>query len=411
MAPDPSRSTLIMPFALRWRRLLAPRDRELTDAGAAGELVVARARLVLSALLIALPLTSILEGPSAPETMIGFAGVATILAVSALVFYTVRRGFRPTWLGFATSFVDVTLVTCLLASFLAVDPHIAVNSRSTFEVYFLAIGATCLRYDARICLVTGLSAAIQYGALVSLAAMHWTLNSVSYAPYAYGYFSWASEVNRIVLLLGATMLSTTIVARSEELRVMSTHDGLTGLYNRAYFTERLREELLRAERYRHGVSVAIIDLDLFKSVNDQWGHNAGDMVLRGVADCLRNGVRRTDSVARYGGEEFAFMFPETDIDDALLMLERMRQTIRATSVPVAGDRHCVGMTFSGGIASTAADGSTLEELMAQADERLMAAKSAGRDRIVTSGFSRQREGPAMATSASRDGSATAPQTP
>lgn len=374
-----------MSIAHSWRRLLAPRDRELTDAGATGELVVARSRLVLSALLFVLPIGNILEGPAGPETWLGFGGVAIAVVVSIVVLMAVRRGFRPAWLGFATSLFDVSMITCLLVTFLAIDPHIAVNSRTTFEVYFLAIGATCLRYDPRICVVAGLVTVIQYGALVVFTASHWALNSAAYAPYPYGYFSWASEASRLVLLLGATILSKTIVERSEELRVMSTHDSLTGLYNRAYFTERLREELSRAERYGHTVVVAIIDLDLFKNVNDQWGHHAGDVVLRSVAEVLRDGVRRVDSVARYGGEEFAFMFPETAVDEAFQMLERLRDNVRSNAVHIRGDNQTVGTTFSGGVASTEADGATLELLMRQADARLLAAKAAGRDRIVTSG--------------------------
>ena len=374
-----------MSIAHSWRRLLAPRDRELTDAGATGELVVARSRLVLSALLFVLPIGNILEGPPGPETWLGFGGVAIAVVVSIVVFMAVRRGFRPAWLGFATSLFDVSMITGLLVTFLAIDPHIAVNSRTTFEVYFLAIGATCLRYDPRICVVAGVVATLQYGALVTFTALHWSLNSASFAPYPYGYFSWASELSRLVLLVGATILCRTIVQRSEELRVMSTHDSLTGLYNRAYFTERLREELVRAERYEHTVVVAIIDLDLFKNVNDQWGHHAGDVVLRSVAEALRAGVRRTDSVARYGGEEFAFMFPETDLDEAFQMLERLRDTIRSNAVHIGGDSQAMGTTFSGGVATTDHDGATLDLLMRNADARLMAAKAAGRDRIVTSG--------------------------
>ncbi|CAN5271356.1 hypothetical protein BH09GEM1_BH09GEM1_32720 [soil metagenome] len=376
-----------MPFVESWRRLLAPRDRELTDAGAAGELVVARARLVLSALLVVLPVSSILEDPASTEIWIGLAGVVLTIVMSIAVLVAVSRGYRPAWMGFATSLFDVSIITSLLALFLAVDPHITVNSRTTYEVYFLALGATCLRYDPRVCIVAGIAAATQYAALVAFAALHWSLNDPSFAPFPYGMFSWASEVSRVVLLLGATILSTTIVERTEELRVLSTHDTLTGLYNRAYFTERLREELMRAERYQHDVTVAIIDLDLFKTVNDQWGHHAGDLVLRSVADFLRMGVRRTDSVARYGGEEFAFMFPETDVEEASQMLEQLREAIRTNTVHILGDTQTVVTTFSGGVASTASDGDTLGKLMRQADARLLAAKAAGRDQIVTSGAS------------------------
>ena len=366
-----------------WRRLLAARDPELADAGVDGELVVARARVALTALVLAVPLTVITESPDRRENWVGLFAAAFTLLVSVAVLASVSRGWRPRWFGFATSLFDVTIVSCVLASFLLIGPpHMAVNSRTTFEIYFLALGATCLRYDQRICLIAGLAATAEYGALVLFTVRRFDLNSEAFVPFPYGMFSWSGTIGRCILLLGMTVLSMTIVSRNERLRVLSTHDVLTSLYNRAYFIERLREELLRANRYSRPLAVAVIDLDHFKSVNDEWGHHAGDAVLREVAHLLRSDMRRTDIVARYGGEEFALIFPETTGTEARLKLDRVRQHLSEARFDIPGVSHEMSITFSGGVAAAPEDARGVDELIALADLRLMAAKKGGRDRVL-----------------------------
>lgn len=366
-----------------WRGLLAVRDPELADAGVEGELVVARARVALTTLILAVPLTVMTEESGQVENWVGLFAAALTLLLSIAVLSAVSRGWRPRWFGFATSLFDVTIVSCVLASFLLIGPpHMAVNSRTTFEIYFLALAATCLRYDQRICLVAGLVATAEYGAIVLFTTHRFDLNSQAFAPFPYGTFSWSGAIGREILLLGMTVLSMTIVSRNERLRVLSTHDVLTSLYNRAYFIERLREELLRATRYSRPLAVAVIDLDHFKSVNDEWGHHAGDAVLREVAHLLRSDMRRTDIVARYGGEEFALIFPETTGTEARLKLDRVRQHLADARFDIPRVSRELSITFSGGVAAAPTDGKGVEELIGLADLRLMAAKKGGRDRVL-----------------------------
>lgn len=377
--------TRFTPVALRapyWSRLWSRRDAELTDAGEAGERLVARARVAISALIVLVPLVSMAQEPELAEHRVGLGAALTSFALSSVVLFAVQRGWRPKWLGFATCLFDVTIVSCVLASFMALGvPHMAINSRVTFEVYFLALAATCLRYDRRICLVTGCVAVAEYALIVWWASSHWSLNDPSFAPYRYGLFSAPDQMGRIILLLVATWLSATLVDRTERLRVLSTHDGLTDLYNRAYFDERLVEELLRARRYARPISVAMLDLDRFKSVNDRFGHVAGDAALRAVATLLRDAVRRTDIVARFGGEEFAIILPETSGEDAQGKIERVRQLIADCEIPLPQNGRTLQLTISAGVAWLPADGDAADDLVARADARLLEAKAAGRNRV------------------------------
>jgi diguanylate cyclase (GGDEF)-like protein len=166
-----------------------------------------------------------------------------------------------------------------------------------------------------------------------------------------------------------------------ELLELAARDPLTGLLNRRAFQERLRTELERGSRYRRPLSVAMVDIDHFKRVNDDHGHDVGDEVLRQMAKLLLAGVRRVDAVARLGGEELVVLFPETPLAGAQLCMSRIREAGHATAFgPGAGGRP-LRVTFSCGITDATAAGSDAALLMKLADDALYAAKRGGRDRI------------------------------
>lgn len=170
-----------------------------------------------------------------------------------------------------------------------------------------------------------------------------------------------------------------LATQVNELQRLSSTDGLTGVHNHRHFQERLREEFRRAQRYDDALSLILLDLDHFKSVNDQYGHTAGDGVLREVAAALQRGVRETDLVARYGGEEFAVLLPRTHLTGALTVAERVRRELRALRL---GVEETLRVTASLGVSSFPhRTVLTPEQLLLTADEALYRAKHEGRDRI------------------------------
>ncbi len=358
-------------------------DPMLVDAGASGEFLVAKVRLVLVSLVTLIPIYNVIFTPYLIEAWIGLASSLGALIFAGLVWAVVRRGFYRPWLGFLTSAVDVSFVTATLIAFLVLDtPHVAVNSRIMYSVYFFSIGASSLRYDTRICIVTGALALVQYFGVVLAASLLWNLNDLRYAPFTYGMVSWGDQFGRLVLLGAAGVLSTAIVDRSRQLRHLSALDRLTGLLNRGYFESRFQAEVARARRHGHPLSVALLDLDRYKNFNDRYGHSSGDVALRVLADTLAKGLRSSDVVARYGGDEFVVLLPETGPQAAFEKLEQLRLSVARAEFAIPRHDLTAQITLSAGIACLPDDGTDPVELLEVADRRLFEAKDGGRNCVV-----------------------------
>jgi diguanylate cyclase (GGDEF)-like protein len=172
------------------------------------------------------------------------------------------------------------------------------------------------------------------------------------------------------------------IALRAELAQQALHDPLTGLHNRRHLEECLQHDVERVRRSGASLALALLDLDHFKSVNDRHGHEAGDAVLRQVAEALQASVRRGDLACRFGGEEFALVFPNLDLEIARDRLEELLDRIRALAPRLPGGTR-IPVTASAGLAALPAHGSGIEDLFRAADEALYRAKAAGRDRVVT----------------------------
>jgi len=179
--------------------------------------------------------------------------------------------------------------------------------------------------------------------------------------------SWLTEVKR----LGEQV---------SELSEMVSTDGLTGLFNFRYFNSALQAEMDRSKRGGIPTSLVIVDIDFFKAVNDQYGHETGNVVLRHIARILRAEVRTTDIVCRYGGEEFTLIFPETHLNIAVKVADRIRDLV--ASHPITVDENKLNVTVSMG-ASVYTKTSRLEinQFIESADTYLYQAKETGRNRI------------------------------
>jgi two-component system, cell cycle response regulator len=367
-----------------WGLLWSRPDPVLAKAGVAGELLVAKVRLFLATVLLLIPVINSLFFPvERKEGIVGLSLVSGTFFLSMTVYLLISREYNPSWLSFASSSFDITLVSSALALFLLMnEPHTAVNSKVVFEGYFLAIGSTSLRYDKRVCITGGLLAFAEYLAIVYFAASHWDLNSPIYSPYPYGLFGWSAQISRLIMMLTASALSVALVARSQKLLQLATSDPLTGLFNRGYLDDRFAIELGRARRYGKLVTIAVIDADHFKSLNDTHGHLAGDLVLRKIGAILRDSFRQSDTAGRYGGEEFVVILPETDMEAAQRKLELLREQVANTRIELGTRGATVQVTISTGMASFPQDGEDAMELLALADERMFQAKRDGRNRVV-----------------------------
>ena len=159
----------------------------------------------------------------------------------------------------------------------------------------------------------------------------------------------------------------------------SMFDNLTGLYNRQSFDETLKREINRAKRHKKELSILFLDLDDFKDINDSFGHQTGDEVLKRVAEIVLNEKRSEDLAARYGGEEIVVIMPETSKFDSLVLAERIRQRVEEMRIDLNG--HTVRLTISGGLASFPENADNAESLLKCADNALYRAKGSGKNGI------------------------------
>jgi diguanylate cyclase (GGDEF)-like protein len=171
-----------------------------------------------------------------------------------------------------------------------------------------------------------------------------------------------------------------ILIENARLYEMATHDRMSGLFVNHYFKNALFTEFNRARRYRKPLALVMADIDHFKQVNDTWGHQKGDTVIQEIAAILKSGIREIDILARYGGEEFALILPETAIESACTVAERLREMVQEHRFVDAANP--VPVTASFGVAVLQRRFGSSEELIKAADDALYKAKNGGRNQVA-----------------------------
>ena len=189
------------------------------------------------------------------------------------------------------------------------------------------------------------------------------------------------SVRPIASLSPEAELALEVVSLYENMKIMAVTDGLTGLFNHREFYNTLRRELERARRYRHTISLLVIDVDDFKAFNDRFGHPAGDLALRKIAELLRKYARATDIIARYGGEEFAVILPESTPAGALMVAERIKAEVGKFNF-VQNMPGTVQLTVSIGIYSSEGGEVSEDQMVSLADEAAYLAKNSGKNRVA-----------------------------
>jgi diguanylate cyclase (GGDEF)-like protein len=378
----PETSSAAVPFGRRLRFLVwPPREPELLNAGRAGEIVIAKARLVVFALLLPPSIATCLRNPSEPSGWLGIATAIVCIAIGLEVLRRARAGNITRTLQVVSTVLDISLITGYHALlFMAGEIGMVLQSRVTFALYPIAIIGAALRYDGQLVRLAGVVAGLQYLAIVAWAHAAERINAV--APNFYGDSTVAGQVEELFILLMATVVGSILVERARELRLSGIRDPLTKLANRSYFAERFEAELQSSMTLRGTAAVAMLDIDHFKSVNDTYGHDAGDAVLRHVAVEMRKSLRAGDLVARLGGEEFALFLGDTTPESARGRLDSLRVALAQGEV-TSGDRR-IRITVSIGIAMSPDDGLDTQALLLAADARLLLGKRSGRNIVVAS---------------------------
>jgi diguanylate cyclase (GGDEF)-like protein len=191
------------------------------------------------------------------------------------------------------------------------------------------------------------------------------------------------RVNCKTLPSGGRMLIyadvTDLVRQADQLKILATVDGMTGLFNRRHFLSLAEIEWSRYQRHRRPMSLVLFDIDQFKLINDSFGHYAGDHVIKEIADICHQQKRKSDIIARFGGEEFLILLPETKLEAAQRFAERLRRKVETSAFCVASN--AIRATISIGVSEANPSIDTVFDLIKLADKALYMAKDSGRNRV------------------------------
>lgn len=360
--------------------LLARPDEIMLEIGAGGELMVARLRVVIAALLLVLPLANVLGGGTVKDTLIGLGGALVVNVFAHLWLALARRRRLFRWLPFASSAFDVTATTVLLMVLGADHLPAGLNNLAAWCGYVVAIVLTAPRSDGRIALFAGALAIAQYSLLV-LAVMATVDSPEQLISSDYGAITLGGQAQRVLLLMVFTLITAMVVYRMQRLVEMSGTDGLTRLPNRTWLMYRVPRLFDSVRHDGDSLTLALIDLDHFKRINDTHGHHAGDRALRHVVSVLRELSEPGEWLVRIGGAEFVLLMRKP-IGTAWERVDAIRRGLGERPFEPERGADSVALSFSAGLAGFPHEGTDLSRLLRRADGRLQQAKLQGRNRVI-----------------------------
>ncbi|MGN6512662.1 MAG: GGDEF domain-containing protein, partial [Lysobacteraceae bacterium] len=304
--------------------LLSRPDEIMLVQGAGGELLVARIRALLSALILLLPLANAVAGAKIGETLVGLGAAVATNIVAQVWLALAHNPRRHGWLPFATGTWDVTATTGVLVLLALGDRAAGLNSMVVWAFYLISIVMTALRNDGRLTLYVTLLALVEYGALAAIV-----LGSSSpeqLASVDYGIATAANQAERLVLILLMGLLTIALVQRIQRLIELSGRDGLTGLPNRMWLLQRMPAIFEEVRGEGGSLTLALLDLDRFRHVNDEVGHRDGDRAIRQIASLIGETLAPRERIVRIGGQEFVLLL-HCPLGNAWERVDRLRRAI------------------------------------------------------------------------------------
>jgi two-component system, cell cycle response regulator len=360
--------------------LFARPDELNLELGAGGELLVARLRVVVAALLLLFPLANVAFGGSLRETMIGLVAAVLVNVFAHIWLALARQARRHPWLPFVTSAWDVTLTTIVLGMLALNHLPSGLNSLIVWCGYPLAISLAALRSDGRVALLAVALALVQYAGMV--AAVFLVADSPEHLMSSeYGTVTLGGQLQRLLLIVAFGMVTLVVVHRMQRLVELSGTDGLTGLPNRSWLLHRMPRLLDEVRDDAGSLTLALVDLDRFRFINEEAGHQAGDRALRHFVSMLREELAHDEWAVRIGGQEFVLLLRQP-LGTAWEHVDAMRRSLAERGfVPQHGAGR-LPLTISAGLANFPAEAADLSGLLRRADRRLKRAKREGRNRVV-----------------------------
>lgn len=371
--------------SLRWldglrTTLLARPDEIMLEVGAGGELLVARVRALISMLCLALPLFGILGGATISHSLVALAATVFINVMAQLWLALARNPRRHGWLPYATGTYDITTTTAVLALLAIGDRAAGLNSMVIWGFYPISIAMTALRNDGRLTLYVSSLALVQYALLVIIVAG--TARSPDQlVSVEFGTVSIAAQVDRLMVFVLMGLITTTIVYRIQRLVELSGRDGLTGLPNRLWLSQRMPRIVEDAHVDGRSLTLALLELDRFRRINDEIDTRDSERVLRQIAALFGEMLESDDHLARIGGQEFVLVL-HCPVGSAWERIDRLRRALAERPFVAELGSESQRITLSAGLVSCPQDGSNMSTLLRSADRRLQQAKRDGGNRVI-----------------------------